>query len=154
MTGLYKAAEAFFEGLTGPVAQRSNKLDRRYIFQCDDVKTHVEHGKAKIPCLKNSVSTSIARDWLENYDPSGLFPLAVAGREWWNRWTVSTRQQMIHIPKEAIMRWKSLAAEAGAKVSRFDLLASWIHVVSFPEDILATITLHRSIRSIRKETHR
>jgi len=135
LTGLYKAAEAFFEGLTGPVAKRSNNLDRRYIFQCDNIKRDVEHGKAKISFLKDSVSTSIARDWLENYDPNGLFPLAVAGREWWNQWTVPTRQQMIHIPKETIVRWKDLAAEAGAKVSRFDLLASWLHVVSVPDKI-------------------
>jgi hypothetical protein len=42
---------------------------------------------------------------------------------------------MIHIPKETIVRWKDLAAEAGAKVSRFDLLASWLHVVSVPDKI-------------------
>ena len=132
MLGLYKAAEAFFEGLNGPVTKRSNKLDRRYIFRCDDIKRDVEPSKTTISALKDSMSTSIARAWLQNYDPSGLFPLAVAGRECWNSWTVPTRQQMIRIPKEALMRWKDLAAEAGAKVSRFDLVASWIHVVSFP----------------------
>jgi hypothetical protein len=131
--GLYKAAEAFFEGLNGPIAKRSNHLDRQYIFQCDDSKTHEGHEPAKASELIDLVSTSVARAWLQNYDPSGLFPLAVAGREWWNQWTVSTRQQMIHIPKEAILRWKSLAAEAGATVSRFDLVASWLHVVRVPD---------------------
>ena len=107
------------------------------------MKEDVKPGKAKISFLKDSVSTSIAREWLENYDPSGLFPLAVAGREWWNQWTVSTRQQMIHIPKEAITRWKSLAAKAGAEVSRFDLVASWIHVVSFSEQALLQLQTMR-----------
>lgn len=132
MPGLYKGAEAFFEGLRGPIATRSNQLGRQYNFQYnDDSKTDVEHATAKDSSLVDLVSTSLARAWLRNYDPSGLFPLAVAGREWWNQWTVSTRQQMIHIPNDAILRWKSLAIEAGATtVSRFDLVASWIQSVS------------------------
>ena len=135
LPGLYKGAEAFFEGLRGPIATRSNQLGRQYNFQYnDDSKTNVEHDTAKDSSLIDLVSTSLARAWLRNYDPSGFFPLAVAGREWWNQWTVSTRQQMIHIPNDAILRWKSLAIEAGATtVSRFDLVASWIQSVSISD---------------------
>jgi hypothetical protein len=140
LLGLYKAAEAYFECLKGPVAKRTNQLDRKYIFQCDDLKLHT----SKASSLIDSMSTSLARAWLQNHDPSKLFPLAVAGREWWNKWTVAKRQQMIHIPKEAIMRWKSLATEAGAVVSRFDLVASWMHVVSFPEKALPHSNSKRS----------
>ena len=145
MPGLYKAAEAFFEGLRGPIATRSNQLGRQYNFQYnDDSKTNVEHDTAKDSSLIDLVSTSLARAWLRNYDPSGFFPLAVAGREWWNQWTVSTRQQMIHIPNDAILRWKSLAIEAGATtVSRFDLVASWIQSVSVSEySVLPTQLKH------------
>ena len=36
---------------------------------------------------------------------------------------------MMHIPQAAIQRWKGFVNEAGAKVSRFDLVASWVHLV-------------------------
>ena len=150
MLGLYKAAEAYFEGLKGPIAPRSNQLDREYIFQSDDIKLYTGQGTPLI----DSMSTSIARAWLQNHDPSKLFPLAVAGREWWSKWTVSKRQQMIHIPKEAIMRWKSLATDAGAAVSRFDLVASWMHVVSVPESALPQPHPKHSSPSSQTSDHR
>jgi len=131
--GLYNASKVFFEALTGLIAKRSNRLDRQYKLQFADSKKEVSPGtgeaRTKVSSLIDRMSTPAARAWLQNHTASRLFPLAVTGREWWSHWTVPLRQRMMHIPQAAIQRWKGFAEEAGAKVSKFDLVASWVHLV-------------------------
>jgi hypothetical protein len=58
-----------------------------------------------------------------------LFPAMTLARKWWTAMRHDTQWQTIHIPEHIFDVWRSLARESGAKVSDFDLFASWIQLV-------------------------
>jgi hypothetical protein len=51
-------------------------------------------------------------------------------RKWLTAMRHDTQWQTIHVPEQVFEGWRSLALESGAKVSDFDLFASWIQMVS------------------------
>jgi hypothetical protein len=50
-------------------------------------------------------------------------------RKWLTAMRNDTQWQTIHVPEQIIDEWRTLACDNGAKVSDFDLFASWIQLV-------------------------
>jgi hypothetical protein len=50
-------------------------------------------------------------------------------RKWRTAMRHDTQWQTIHVPEQIIDGWRNLACDNGAKVSDFDLFASWIQLV-------------------------
>jgi hypothetical protein len=50
-------------------------------------------------------------------------------RKWQTALRYDTKWQTIHLPEQVLDGWRNLACESGAKVSDFDLIASWIQLV-------------------------
>jgi hypothetical protein len=70
---------------------------------------------------------------------SKLFPAMTLARKWPTAMRYNTQWQTIHVPEQVIDKWRIVACDNGAKVSDFDLFASWIqlvgalkHLYSFP----------------------
>jgi hypothetical protein len=53
-------------------------------------------------------------------------------RKWLTAMRHDTQWQTIHVPEQVFEGWRSLACEGGAKVTDFDLFASWIQLVGAP----------------------
>jgi hypothetical protein len=126
--GLYKAAAAFCEGLVGDVHTRSTNVTRHYTF--------AGQGKilSKRQPLSSLLETQQARDWFDVCTSSKLFPIKTLARKWKDARYNATRWQTVHFPRSTIEMWQDLARKAGIKVSKFNLLASWIHLVSYPSE--------------------
>jgi hypothetical protein len=60
---------------------------------------------------------------------SKLFPAMTLALKWLTAMRHATQWQTIHVPEHIFEKWRSLAYEGGAKVSDFDLFASWIQLV-------------------------
>ena len=122
-TGLYKATAAFFEGLIGNVINRSTETVRQYALAAH-WNTTTNHKP-----LRSLLQTQQARDWYDVCTSSKLFSIKTLARKWEDARLNTTRWQTIHFSKDIIERWQETAHEAGIKASKFNLLASWIHLV-------------------------
>lgn len=60
---------------------------------------------------------------------SKLFSVKTLARKWQATRESAAKWQTIHFSRETIEMWQGIAREAGVKVSRFNLIASWIHLV-------------------------
>lgn len=127
VAGLYKAASAFCEGLSGDIHKRSINLIREYKVATDG-KTESKW-EWKRQSLRSLLQTQQARDWFGICTSSKLFNLNMLASKWKTARNNATRWQTIHFPKEMIEMWQDIAKRAGVKVSKFSLIASWIHLV-------------------------
>jgi hypothetical protein len=121
--GLYKAAAAFCEGLGSDIHKRPTNLVREYTLAGD------RNVGSRWKSVRSLLQTQQARDWFDICTSSKLFSMETLGRIWQNARNNVTRWQTIHFSRETIDLWQTIAREAGAKVSKFNLLASWIHLV-------------------------
>jgi hypothetical protein len=121
--GLHKAAAAFCEGLSGDVHKRSTDLARQYILAAQ--------GKVdpKRQPVRSLLQTQQARDWFDICTSSKLASVKILASKWKTARNNAARWQTIHFPRKIIEMWQEMAREADVKVSRFNLLASWIHLV-------------------------
>ena len=132
IAGLYKAAAAFCEGLTGDVHNRSINLTREY-----KVATDGNTGSRwKWHSRRSLLQTQQARDWFDVCTSSKLFPVKTLASKWKTARKNATRWQTVHFSKEIIETWQDIASEHGVKVSKFCLLASWVHLVRDPTALL------------------
>jgi hypothetical protein len=122
-TGLYKAAAAFCEGLGGDVHKRPINFNRQYTLVSDG------NTGSKWQSVRSLLQTQQARIWFDMCTTSKLFPIKTLARKWETARNNATRWQTVHFSRETIEMWQELAREAGVKVSKFSLLASWIHLV-------------------------
>lgn len=127
VAGLYKAASAFCEGLSGDIHKRSINLIREYKVATDG-KTGSKW-EWKRQSLRSLLQTQQARDWFDMCTSSKIFNLKMLASKWKTARKNATRWQTIHFPKEIIEMWQDIAKKAGVKVSKFSLIASWIHLV-------------------------
>ena len=127
VAGLYRAASAFCEGLSGDIHKRSTNLIREYKVATDG-KTESKWEWKRQP-LRSLLQTQQARDWFDMCTSSKFFNIKMLASKWKTARNDATRWQTIHFPKEMIEAWQDIANKAGVKVSKFSLLASWIHLV-------------------------
>lgn len=120
---LHDAAAAFCQGLHDEIPQRAIETNRQYRVAARD--NTAPRGRS----LPSSLRTQQAREWWDMCTGSKLFPPLTLARKWLTAMRHDTQWQTIHIPEQIVAGWRDLACESGAKVSDFDLLASWIQLV-------------------------
>jgi len=86
--------------------------------------------------VRSLLQTQQARDWFDVCTSSKLFSVKTLARKWRAARESATRWQTIHFSKETIEMWQNIALEAGVKVSKFNLIASWIHLVRYSSTLL------------------
>lgn len=121
--GLYKAAAAFCEGLSSDIHKRPTNLVREYMLAGD------RNVGSRWKSVRSLLQTQQARDWFDICTSSKLFSMKTLARIWQNARQNATKWQTIHFSREIIDLWQGIARETGVKVSKFNLLASWIHLV-------------------------
>jgi hypothetical protein len=121
--GLYKAAAAFCEGLSSDIHKRPTNLVRIYTLTGD------KNTESRWKPVRSLLQTQQARDWFDICTSSKLFSIKTLASIWQNARNNATRWQTIHFPRETIELWQEIAREAGVRVSKFSLLASWVHLV-------------------------
>ena len=120
---LYNATASFCQGLHDEIPPRTTATDREYRVSGHD--NTALRGQLK----RSSLRTQPAREWWDMCTGSKFFPAMTLARKWLTAMRHDTQWQTIHVPEQVFEGWRSLAFEGGAKVSDFDLFASWIQLV-------------------------
>jgi hypothetical protein len=114
---------------------------------------------------RSSLRTQQAREWWDKCTASKLSTVMTFARKWLTAIRHDTQWQTIHVPERVFEEWRSLACESGAKVSDFDLFASWIQLVGAPRQLsrstrqslihpLASVTTEpRRVRVLSRHAH-
>ena len=137
LTAIYNAAAAFCEGLHGEVQERSSRADVDY--KMIDTKAQ-QKAKEMTGRLSDAITTPQARAYWQWCTGNILFPIATIIRKWLDSRRTPARWQTVYFPQHILDGWRHAAEDEAIKVSTFDLLSSWLHMVS------ETTTLHRTSR--------
>lgn len=120
---LHNAAAAFCKGLHDEIPQRDMDTNRQYRI-VGHASTATRHGP-----LRSSLRSQQACEWWDSCTANKIFPVMTLARKWQNALCHETKWRTIHVPGRVFDRWRTLAFQSDAKVSDFDLFASWIQLV-------------------------
>lgn len=127
LPAIHNATQAFCEGLRGPIAERPSRADVDYAIIDAEVDEKVSSATTLLP---DAITTSQARTYWEWCSGSALFPLITFWNKYMDARRTPTVWQTVFFPQSILDEWRLAAQDAGVKVSTYDLLTSWLHMVS------------------------